>query len=259
MPLTKPIAFLAREFKGSRLRCLLLTHRSKANVVSFFNSLVKPAAEVTKNDIWTPRGFLEAKEAKLGETSSFLSEEQRCEITNWWLAKPKRANIPNWDLVCQCTMGERRGLILVEAKAHEGEMKSFDDISGAKGENADSIAKALSQATEGWNELMPGFNLAANSHYQVCNRFAFAWKLASMGVPVVLVYLGLLDAEEMSGKRLLRNHAQWRKCVLDQSKNVVPEEAWDRPFDINGTPVTVLIRSARVCVEAVLPTIERES
>jgi hypothetical protein len=32
------------------------------------------------------------------------------------------ANTPNWDLVSGCQIGNRQGLILVEAKAHEGEL-----------------------------------------------------------------------------------------------------------------------------------------
>jgi len=101
--------------------------------------------------------------------------------------------------------------------------------------------------------MMPGFNLMANSHYQLSNRFAFAWKLATMKIPVILVYLGFLDADEMSGRKL-RDHAQWRKCVVDRSKGVIPAEAWDRTFDIDGTPLTVLIRSAKVRIEASLAT-----
>lgn len=97
MSSSKPLAFLPREFKGRRLRCLLLMHRSKADVVSLFNALVTPAAVVTKDDLWAPRGFLHLDEAKLGETSRFLTDDQRTEITNWWLAKPGRANTPNWD------------------------------------------------------------------------------------------------------------------------------------------------------------------
>jgi len=253
MSSSKPLAFLPREFKGSRLRCLLLTHRSKVDMAKFFNSLVTPAAVVTNEIGWAPRGFLHPDEAKIGETSGFLTDDQRGDITNWWLTKPGRANTPNWDLVCKCMVGDRPGLILVEAKAHENEMKSRDDISAAKGENAASIAKALSQATAGWNAMMPGFNLMANSHYQLSNRFAFAWKLATMKIPVILVYLGFLDADEMSGRKL-RDHAQWRKCVVDRSKGVIPAEAWDRTFDIDGTPLTVLIRSAKVRIEASLAT-----
>ena len=38
---------------------------------------------------------------------------------------------------------------------------------------------------------------AGRNHYSLCNRVAWAWKLAQLGVPVVWVYLGFLNATEM--------------------------------------------------------------
>ena len=254
MPKKAYITFSPSEFKGSRFRCLLLTHRSKRDVSHFFNSLVTPASVTTKDDLFAPIGFLQPGEAKLGESSGFLTDEQRAELTNWWLAKPGRANTPNWDLISQCTVENKRGLILVEAKAHE---KEFDDdrCGATNKENFKRIKQALAEATEGWNTSLPGFNLTANSYYQLSNRFAFAWKLATMNIPVVLVYLGFLDADEMSGRIILRNHAQWHDCVVNRAKGVVPTEVWNRTLYINGTPLTVLIRSAKVCVNAEVATI----
>jgi hypothetical protein len=118
----KTISFREREFKGSRLRCLLLTSREPTEVAEFLSALVAPHAKVSANDQWAPRGLREPDEAKLGETAGFLSEQDRNTVTGWWLAKSRRANTPNWDLVSGCQIGNRQGLILVEAKAHEGEL-----------------------------------------------------------------------------------------------------------------------------------------
>jgi hypothetical protein len=247
----KPILFRPREFKGSRLRCLLLTHRDATNVAKFLTSLVTPYATVSAGDRWAPRGFLNPTEAKLGDTDGFLSEQHRQNITSWWLAKPERANTPNWDLVSTCHIGNANGLILVEAKAHAGEMG--DDRCGAKNQqNYRRIRDALCESTNAWNELQAGFSLSADSHYQLSNRFAFAWRVAKIGTPVVLVYLGFLNANEMegSGRVLLRSHLQWRNCVVSKSAAVVPENAWDRTFEVNGTALTVLIRSAIVSVNS---------
>jgi len=249
------ITFREREFKGSRFRCLLLTSRQPADVAGFLSETVRPHAQVRVDAHWAPRGFLKPDEAKLGETEGFLCETDRRVMTNWWLAKTGRANTPNWDLVSECQISGQRGLILVEAKAHEGELG--DDRCGATNQqNYQSICNALGEATTGWNRLQSGFALSAESHYQLSNRFAFAWKLATMKIPVVLVYLGFLDAVEMSGKRLLDDHAQWRSSVIDRAKGVIPEEAWDRQFDIDGTPLIVLIRSARVQIDATIEKAE---
>ncbi|MBI1212966.1 MAG: hypothetical protein GC190_16005 [Alphaproteobacteria bacterium] len=247
-PAERTIKFREREFKGSRLRCLLLTSAARSEVAAFLNSLVAPHARVTAAEHWMPRGFLEPDEAKLGETPGFLSDQDRATLTGWWLKQPGGANTPNWDLVSTCSVETRPGLVLVEAKAHEGEFS--DDRCGASSPNRQQIEAALAEASAAWNELMPGFSLSADSHYQLSNRLAFSWKLASMGIPIVVVYLGFLDAHEMDdGRRtLLRNHMQWHRCVVAQSKDTIPEHAWDRTFDVGGTPLTIAIRSAVVDV-----------
>jgi hypothetical protein len=217
-------------------------------VAEFLSALVSPRGEIKAGMKWAPRGFLEPDEAKLGETAGFLSDEDRLTLTQWWLAKPGRANTPNWDLVSECLIGNRSGLILVEAKAHEGELNH--DSCGAVKENEVSIKAALAQATVAWNQLLPGFALSADSHYQLSNRFAFAWKVAELGTPVVLVYLGFLNAHEMNGCRLLVSDGQWRSCVMKKSAGLVPEDVWEKTFDVNGTPLTILIRSALVGITA---------
>jgi hypothetical protein len=245
------ITFRQREFKGSRLRCLLLTNKAPEEIAAFLNSLVAHHALLTSEDHWAPRGFLEPDEAKLGETPGFLTDADRPLLTHWWLAKPGIANTPNWDLVSTCQIKDRRGLILVEAKAHEAELS--DDRSKVKDpENFRQIENALVEATVAWNALSPGFTLSANSHYQLSNRFALAWKVAKLGTPVVLVYLGLLNAQDMEGgsRILLQAQAQWHRCLLTRSAEVIPENVWDRTFDVHGTPLTILIRSAVVGIHA---------
>jgi hypothetical protein len=247
----RTITFREREFKGSRLRCLLLTSQTATEVANFLTSLVAPHASVPPEGHWAPRGFLEPDEAKLGETPGVLPEASRDALTRWRLAKPGRANTPNWDLVSTCRINDRPGLVLVEAKAHEREFA--DDRCGASNqENSQQIESAIGEATVAWNTIIPGFALSANSHYQLSNRFAFVWKLAAMRTPVVLVYLGFLDAHEMKrdNRVLLDDHAQWRGCVLERSKDTIPQATWDKTFDVDGTPLTVLIRSAVVGIDA---------
>jgi hypothetical protein len=90
---------------------------------------------IDANDFWMPKGTPRLKpngerdkapiqEAKLGESPRFLSDEQREEVTNWWLAAKGRAPTPNWDMASTYTVGAKRGLMLVEAKAHHAELKS---------------------------------------------------------------------------------------------------------------------------------------
>jgi hypothetical protein len=53
-------------------------------------------------------------------------------------------------------------------------------------------------------------------------------ELASMGVPVVLVYLGFLCAKGVSDLgEPFTDSADWSRVVLEYSRNIVPERAWD--------------------------------
>lgn len=246
------ISFREREFKGSRLRCLMMTSQTRNRVAEFLTSLVDPFASVAPEALVAPRGFLKPGEGKLGKTPGFLSERDMVSLTKWWLDQPQHANTPNWDLISQCRIGDRRGLVLVEAKAHKSEFAD-DRCEATSQENIASIDRALAQASGALSGIMPGFSLSSATRYQLSNRFAFAWKLASMGIPVVLVYLGFLHAEELSEDKneLFLSHEDWRSCVLKGSEGIVPTEAWNKSFDIDGTPLTVLLRSAQVRVEAV--------
>lgn len=207
------ICFVPREFKGSRFRCLLATHEPKPRVTAFLNSLVLPLASVSEADRFAPQGFSKPEEARLGETPRFLSEKQRRIVTNWWLAKPARANTPNWDLASTCTVADgRKGLLLIEAKAHAAELKP-NDCGGARNEgNRTRIETAIAEASLGFGE---GWLLSAESHYQISNRFAWAWKLASLGVPTVLVYLGFLNAHEMN--QPFASHSDWESWLCARS------------------------------------------
>ena len=108
----------------------------------------------------------------------------------------ERANTPNWDIVSTCQVDGRQGLVVVEAKAHRGELHR-DGKDPGNSENDKCISAAVAAANDALGGAAAGWSLCTDTHYQLCNRFAWAWKVASLGVPVVLVYLGFLDADEM--------------------------------------------------------------
>lgn len=233
------ICFEEREFKGSRFRCLLVTHQPKPRVIAFLNSLVNPLATVGEDDVFMPEGFCKPEEARLGETPGFLTDEQRRLVTGWWLAVPERAETPNWDIVCTCTIEGRSGLLLVEAKAHTSELKP-DDCCGARNkDNRDRIKDAIAEASQ---KLGEGWRLSTASHYQLSNRFTWAWKVANLGVPVVLVYMGFLNAHEMS--QPFKSHEDWERCLLAYAEGTVPRTVWNSSqTQVSGTPLIPLIRS----------------
>jgi hypothetical protein len=89
-----------------------------------------------------------------------------------------------------------------------------------------------------------GWALSRDSHYQLSNRFAWTWRLATLGVPTILVYLGFLNAAEMLDQgQPFDNPAAWQTCIRNHAENIVPQDAWEKRLEIRGTSVRFLIRS----------------
>jgi hypothetical protein len=238
------VIFGKKELRGSRLRCLMFTTMPRKQVARCLTEVVQPYGVVNATrDQWMPRGFLNPDEPKLGEATSFLSAEHRDILTGWWLAVADKANTPNWDVVSTCTIEDRQGLILIEAKAHGAELSGAGKTAGNE-KNDRSIRAAILQANEGLNQLNTGWNLNADTHYQLCNRFAWGWKITSLGVPVILVYLGFLNVDEMADKgQPFQSVIEWADTIRRHAHGIVPDRAWNTRLEINGTPMCALIRA----------------
>ena len=186
-------------------------------------------------------------EARLDCHADFVLPELQHQLQDWWLASKRGANTPNWDLASTCHIDGKKGLLLVEAKAHAAELstqgkplrKHSSDNSRA---NHRRIGEAIQQANAGLRGATGGsWNLSRDRHYQLSNRFAWAWKLATLGIPTVLVYLGFLGAEEMRG--WFRTTADWEQQLRDHASGVVDTSGWDEQHVVNGTPLIPLIRA----------------
>ena len=189
-----------------------------------------------------PEGFYNSDEARLGKTGRFLTKKQREDVTDWWLAVRRNANTPNWDIISSCKVDGREGFVLVEAKAHAGELNPKDRCGAGNKKNRQRIDIAIKDVNQ---KLGEGWALAADSRYQLSNRFAWAWKVASLGYPVVLVYLGFLNAHEMD--QLFTSHEAWERCLLMYADGTVPPGVWNSDqINVNGTSLIPLIRSADV-------------
>jgi len=243
----------AKERRGSRARCILLTHGERDAVAKRLSDLVTPYGRVSPEHIWAPNGLVAPAEIELGENNAFLSSHQQKEISQWWLAvQHPGAKTPTWDIVSQATVDGREGLILIEAKAHDIELRKEEagkslmaDASANSCSNHDGIGKCIDEASVGYS-LATGleWHLSRDSHYQMCNRFAWVWKLTTMRIPIVLVYLAFLKADEMKDKGLpFPDHEYWRTLVISQCKSLFPDSVWDHTWSIANIPFTPLIRS----------------
>ena len=159
---------------------------------------------------------------------------------------PEGANTPNWDIASTATINGTEGLLLVEAKAHSKEMKT-EGRAGGHPENNESITAACREATAALNRVLPGWSLSTDSHYQLSNRFAWAWKLATLGVPVVLVYLGFTRADEMKDQGLpFANAKEWERLLRDHSEGIVPATMWDVSILIDRIPLHAIVRAIEI-------------
>jgi hypothetical protein len=201
-----------------------------------------------------PEGFDVLEEAQLHLAPRVLDVAISRRLVDWWLVAITGAGrTPNWDIVSTCTVGSKLGLFLVEAKAHDQEL--IKEETGRKNIDAPVSADARrNHARIGWciqdasiaiaNETGLPWDLSRDWNYQMSNRFAWAWKLTELGIPVVLVYLGFLNANEMHDQgQPFANHESWEALVKAHSAPLFPSIVWNRCWSLNGVSFIPLIKS----------------
>ena len=230
-----------RSQRGSKPRCHLFTDGTRAEVAGRLTALVRPFGSVARTHNWLPVGFNDVEEVQLHKPNALIGNETSRELAEWWFEDPSGWG-PVWDLASQCVLGTgrdaRSGILLVEAKAHTTELareakgKKLEACASLDSQrNHHSIGKAIQDANVGLRSLTHnrGWELTRDDCYQMANRFAWAWKLVSVGTPVVLVYLAFLNAIEMSDQGdPFGEHGDWVDCVKTHAKDAVPAEVWDR-------------------------------
>lgn len=201
-----------------------------------------------------PQGFEFIEEAKLPDADRLLPGGVRAELRTWWLAvAAENTRTPNWDIASTCTIEGNQGLLLIEAKAHDQELNN--EQTGRKNiEPPVSASARRNHLRIGWciqdanialaNETGLPWALSRDWNYQMSNRFAWSWKLTELGVPVALVYLGFLKANEMGDRgKPFADHADWERLVRAHSEPLFPPEVWGQRWVSNGRPLIPLIRT----------------
>lgn len=253
--------------RGSKPRCHLLTNGPRAQVAKRLSALIEPWGNVAPTDRWMPAGFGECAEAQLHTTADLLPSAVCADLGCWWLPNGRPdARTPNWDVASTCTVNGSLGLLLIEAKAHDEEL--IKEAAGRrleakdKGDQAarqashDTIGAAIEEARAGLSAAtgLP-WRISRDSHYQLSNRFAWSWKLAMLGYPVILVYLGFLKADEMTDKgKPFATSADWDKLVRDHGASVVPPETWNREWSVASVPLVPLLRSVEQSLDTERPS-----
>jgi len=238
-------------FRGSRKHLLDLLegpgYSPKINLL-----LEGTDAVISPADPKQPKGFHDPAEDELPafcrKYLGGLIDVSCLDVGQWWTLH--NGTTPNWDLLSTITVGDRRGLLLIEAKAHEGEMKKDGkklsaNASAASRANHQSIGTSIEYASVELCRSMPGFRLSRDKHYQLCNRIAWAWKVASLGLPVVLIYLGF-TGDTYFATDYFRDEAHWQSLMASHLGPVAPPDFVSGRVTVGHGSLQFLVRSLPV-------------
>jgi len=201
-----------------------------------------------------PMSYKEPKEARLETflTTALPMFTKRDQLCSWWLTHPVGANTPNWDIAASCLVEGTPGLILVEAKANVPEL-SHAPKAAPRNDSPNSVANherigaAIEEAGSSLRTTHPSMAISRDASYQLSNRIAFAWRLASWGVPVVLIYLGFLGDEGIrDAGEPLKDEATWNNLVTEHLGTVGASSLDQGRNDCGAAPFWFLVRSRPV-------------
>ena len=239
--------------RGSRKH--MLDWIDAADFPASLTAIVQPSVriEFSRESPHMPTGHSDMREARLENwrPSGVASDAAWGELDAWWLAASRGASTPNWDFAARVTVEGTPGLMLVEAKANVRELsaggaKTAPTTSVGSIANDAQIRAALLQASIGLARYAPSAALSADHAYQLSNRIAFAWKLASMGIPTVLLYLGFTgDRDIATVSEPLRDAAHWQKLVADYSDSIGIKLLFEKRLDF-AAPMWALVRALPV-------------
>jgi len=104
-----------------------------------------------------------------------------------------------------------------------------------------------------------GIAISRNTHYQLANRIAFAWKLATLGVPTVLVYLGFTGDDGIADAgEPFRDHAHWVVEFDRYAHGGVPSSLREVKVPCGASYFWLLVRD-RPVVSISAPPVSRRS
>jgi len=221
------------------------------------NTLLAPSGvAVTENSIYHPLGHHDDTEFQIPGFCRRYRPGWKVHdaLRSWWLPDSSLndgARTPMWDFISTCSISGRDGLLLVEAKAHEGELdwegkRVRPTASRESLLNHEHIQVAVSMMSHRLQRLTgEKVTLGIESHYQLANRVAWSAFLANKGIPVALLYLGF--TEDKMIPRFLRDDAHWQRLTGAYIHGQLPVWLPERPLSFPGGGVWMfLIRSLPV-------------
>ena len=120
-------------------------------------------------------------------------------------------------------------------------------VSAASAENHKRIGVAIGEACAALQRVSPATAISRDSHYQLSNRVAFAWKLANAGVTTVLVYLGFWGDDGLADVGApFQSAAHWEAVFTEYARCVVPMDLFEYRIECGAAPMWLLVRSRKI-------------
>ena len=249
--------------RGSKPRCHWMTHGDPKDVAARLTQLIAPFGSVSSQDNWMPEGFEQTDEAELHKAIRLLGDDHCAQIRRWWFAvfRGGLQTGPSFDIASTCTVNganaPKPGILLVEAKAHDSELigeergkplepyRKNGKVTSGQRSNHNRIGEVIQATNKPFTEATTfRWSLSREARYQMSNRFASACKLVELGHPVILVYLGFLNAKEMLDRGSpIETHAKWDLLVKSHSEPLFPAAVWNQQWTLHGQSFVPLIRS----------------
>jgi hypothetical protein len=139
----------------------------------------------------------------------------------WAAFWPQTGNPPNWDAVGLLRHGDVSEWLLVEAKAHIGEMQQS---CGAGEQSRRQIEAALAQTREALG--VTGSAPWTDGYYQHANRLAVLWFLLSHSVPARLLFI-YFTGDQRAGAECPSDEAGWAAPLAAQDAHLGLDTAAD--------------------------------
>ena len=240
-----------KAYDGSRRHILDWTE--SPNFISTVREWIAPQGLTIENDaVCMPSNWAHPRESRLFDARSpFLDKDRKDNMRQWWLAYS--GNIPNWDAIIEAASPHGPALVLIEAKAHIGE---FDRKPKSLGRSKDpdgqtrtdanhlQIQRAIAEASSALSRIHPGISISRDHHYQLSNRIAMAWKLASLGIPNALIFLGFTGDREISmGGEYFKDRDHWHAAFSDYLAETLPMHLLDSDIGSGAASFRLLSRS----------------
>ncbi len=143
----------------------------------------------------------------------------------WEQQWPQRGNVHNWDAVGQGLTRHRQTWILIEAKAHVGELQS-----PCRAKSEESLRKIRNVLDTTRRELQVTVETDwTRPYYQYCNRIALLHFLIKHGVDAHLTFVYLVgDRSDLGsvGRECPANQEGWRDALAAQDHHIgVPADS----------------------------------